>query len=760
MNTANRNSFWASLVAAELDRAGVSAVCISPGSRSTPLAIACYQHPHLQTIVHIDERSGSFFGLGLAKYTRATVALICTSGTAAANFYPAIIEAFYAQVPLIVLTADRPPELRDCGAGQTIDQIKLYGDHVRYFFEVGLPDLSGFKLRHLRSLIGHATAIATGKTASAAGPVHLNFAFADPLPPIEIADQVPANLAQTDRLAWQGRELTVNSWPRTNQLSTAGQSDNNPNYKTELSYIQVAAPQSQLSQVTLAQLGNLIATCAKGIIVVGVYDPPAGFAAAVKKLAQITGYPLLGEATGIMRDRQVIGSYDVFLRSPQFCQTYAPELVIRFGAMPTAKSYRLWLEQHLNSQPIQQIIVGDGSNNDPTHGLGIFVHADALSFCEQLSDYLAQNEQYLNLKSQYSSDYATPQEELPSPTRSPQSSRSAADNRSIDPGSISDQSRSNIAKQTQWQQAFWQAEKITIAAIAKCLAPIESLFEGKVFDQLGKWLPIDCCIYVASSMPIRDLDSFFRQKEQLSPESQSISDPERADRLNQINQGDRPSRVDPANTPISSDDKLASEPVAMTRVIANRGANGIDGTISSALGAAWGSSLLSGQSAGNGQNLVQSKDRPIENNYSSNHRNPQPVILICGDLAFYHDLNGLMAVKQYQLNLTIILLNNNGGGIFDMLPIAQFPEVCEPLFNTPHDLDFAPIVAVYGCEHVAIESWAQFKTEVLASLTKPGTQVLELKSNRQQNHQTRQQIWQEVKEAIADHFSFNNNFGR
>jgi 2-succinyl-5-enolpyruvyl-6-hydroxy-3-cyclohexene-1-carboxylate synthase len=676
---ANRNSFWASLVAEELYRAGVVAVCISPGSRSTPLAIACYAHPQLDTIIHIDERSGSFFALGLAKYTHAPVALLCTSGTAAANFYAAIIEAFYAYVPLIVLTADRPPELRDCGAGQTIDQIKLYGNHVRYFFEVGLPELTGFKLRHLRSLIGHAAAIASGKTNSPAGPVHLNFAFTDPLPPIPIANQVPADLAQSDPLAWQGRTSPqlVNSSQFNEARSLSSVSD-----PTDLGYIQVATTKLVLSPKTLTQLANLIADRANGIIMVGIFEPPSGFANAVKKLAHVTGYPLLAEATGIMRDQQVISSYDAFLRSPQFCQAHAPELVIRFGTMPTSKRYCLWLEQQMAENPFQQIIIGNGKNSDPTHGLAVFINACPLSFCEQLSDYL---ENDLN------------------PELAPPAFKT-----------LEFKTLEFKTKQAKWQKAFRQAEQITIAAIAKCLDPIESLFEGKAFAQLGQWLPVDCCIYVASSMPIRDLDSFFRQKAFLS--SQQQSEPEKSTRSN-------------------------SQQV--TRAIANRGANGIDGTISSALGAAWGSDYV----WRSGQGL---KGNEIRNDRNSG----QPVILICGDLAFYHDLNGLMAAKQYDLNLTIILLNNNGGGIFDMLPIAEFKEWCEPLFNTPHDLNFAPIITAYGCEYVAIGAWEHFKTEVLASLEKPGTQVLELKSNRQENHRIRQQVWHSVKEAIAEQFDF------
>ena len=198
MNTANRNTLWASIVAEELYRSGVRTVCISPGSRSTPLVIAFAElrdrYTDFQLLVHIDERSSSFFALGLAKLKMVPVALLCTSGTAAANYYPAIIEAYYSRIPLVVLTADRPPEMRDCGSGQTIDQINIYGKHVRYFFEVGAPEIIGFRLRYLRSLISRSVSIAIGKGDTPAGAVHLNFPFADPMPPIPVLNDVPEDL--------------------------------------------------------------------------------------------------------------------------------------------------------------------------------------------------------------------------------------------------------------------------------------------------------------------------------------------------------------------------------------------------------------------------------------------------------------------------------------------------------------------------------------------------------------------------------------
>jgi 2-succinyl-5-enolpyruvyl-6-hydroxy-3-cyclohexene-1-carboxylate synthase len=591
MSAANRNSLWAAIIADELYRSGVRTICASPGSRSAPLVTAFAAHPGLEVLMHIDERSGSFFALGHAKRHCIPVTLLCTSGTAAANYYPAVIEAFYSGIPLVILTADRPPALRSCGAGQTIDQIKLYGNFVHFFFEVGIPGVSEFQLRHLRSLVSHTVAVTTGATKLPAGPVHLNFAFADPLTPIPVANDVPEGLAESSPLAWYGRETGA--------------------------YNQVITGKTVLGTEAIAAIADRITNNPKGLIMVGVYDAPVGFAEVMKRLAQATGYPLLTEATGCDR-RGALGRYDSFLRSHQFTERYAPELIIRFGAMPTSKAYLLWLERHIQCQ---QIVVGNGDNSDPTHGLIQFVHADATVFCEQISDYL---------------------------------------NLNALPG----------WQDKQWQSGFARAEAVAADAIDRFLASTDVLFEGKVYAELAKWLPDDVCIYVASSMPIRDLDTFFQPQQRVS-------------------------------------------------VLANRGANGIDGTVSSALGAAW--------------------------------RSAQPVILICGDLAFYHDLNGLMAAKQFQINLTIILLNNNGGGIFELLPISNFEPPFEQCFAIPHGIDFAPIISAYGCSHTLVDDWQHFQHLVLASLTQAGTQVIEVKSDRKRDKQLRHHMWQSVIAQIDQH---------
>lgn len=596
MNTANRNTLWASIVAEEFYRSGVRTVCISPGSRSTPLVIAFAElrdrSLDFQILVHIDERSSSFFALGLAKVQKAPVALLCTSGTAAANYYPAIIEAYYSQIPLVVLTADRPPEMRDCGSGQTIDQINIYGKHVRYFFEVGTPEILGFRLRYLRSLIGRSVSIALGKGDTPAGAVHLNFPFADPMPPIPVANDIPEDLALSSPEAMFG----------------------NPSGEA---YSQVIAGMRSLDTDAIAAITNQIISHPKGVLVVGVYDSPPEFLDAVRRLARATGYPLLIEATGAHRGDE-IGHYDSFLRSQNFAKNHAPEIVIRFGAMPTSKSYLLWLQKHISCQ---QIIVGS-TNSDPTHGITQALNLDPTSFCLQLANYLE--------------NYAQ-----------------------------------SIWQNKQWRLDFELAESIAEHAIAESLSTIDELFDGKVYAELAKIIPANSYIYVASSTPIRDLDTFFH-----------------------------------CDRPIT--------------VLANRGANGIDGTLSSALGAAWGCN--------------------------------RPMVLICGDLAFYHDLNGLLAAKKYNISLTVILLNNDGGGIFDLLPISKYENIFEEFFGTSHGLDFAPIITAYDCEHALIQDWQDFRDRLINSLNTKGTQVLEIRSDRKRNKDLHFAIWNKVIENCDRNF--------
>src|SRR6056297_3466066 len=201
MTAPNRATLWGRILADELAKGGLEAVCIAPGSRSTPLTVAFAEHPEIDVYSHLDERSASYFALGRARVTGEPTALVCTSGTAAANFHPAVMEADRARVPLLVLTADRPPELRDSGANQTVDQVKLYGDAVRWYSELPEPEADQRKVRSLRTTAARALAETSGVPP---GPVHVNCPFRKPLEPIEVPGDVPDSFAET--AAGRGRD--------------------------------------------------------------------------------------------------------------------------------------------------------------------------------------------------------------------------------------------------------------------------------------------------------------------------------------------------------------------------------------------------------------------------------------------------------------------------------------------------------------------------------------------------------------------------
>ncbi len=564
MDATNRNTLWASAAIAALREAGVHRLCLSPGSRSAPLAIAAAQQ--LTIRVHPDERCSAFLALGAAKRSGQPVGLLCTSGTAAAHFFPAIIEAFASGVPLVVLTADRPPALRDCGAGQAIDQLKLYGTFVRYFAEVGEPQMDPHAVRALRALMVRAVAVAQGRTGMPPGPVHLNFPLGEPLAPLPREPLPPAVLA---------------------------------------------AAQAPLPQTLPSQRQSLAfpPLPPRGVVMVGPYPQcPPGLDSAVRAWSDRLGYPLLAEATGLARRTGVIGTYDTFLRAPVFRDRHRPDLVIRFGAPPTSKVWHQWLEECA----CPQLVVGSPVNNEPTHSPVTFWEGDPLLFCQGLS---------------------------PTAPIAPASWRAS------------------------WQRAHLQ----TLAAIADFLAPLTEPFEGKVYAELARHLPPTVDLWVASSNPIRDLDSFFQES-------------------------------------------------AIAPVWCHRGVNGIDGLISSALGSAWVS------------------DRPT--------------VLVCGDLAFFHDLNGLWAAHRYGWSLTVVLVDNNGGGIFEGLPIRQTDVPFEELFAVPLDCDLAPAVQMYGGTWREMTTWEDFPLALTGAIAQGGLQVLRLRTDRQRSMALRQEFWAHIRKQV------------
>jgi 2-succinyl-5-enolpyruvyl-6-hydroxy-3-cyclohexene-1-carboxylate synthase len=329
------------VLADEFARCGVSDVCIAPGSRSAALAMAFANEPRMRVHVRIDERSAGFVALGLGKAAGRPSVVISTSGTAAANFHPAVLEASHARVPLIVVTADRPPELHATGANQTIDQTKLFGDAVRWFFDVGLPEDRHDAAAYWRSVVSQAYAVALG---SPAGPVHLNLPFREPLIP--------------------DGDGFVNALD--------GRRDNRP-------WCVSIRPVRSAPDDIVEELAEQIGGTKRGLIVAG--DTYVGEPEPILALARATAWPLLAESTsGLRRPGPVMSTYDAILRHRAWAQGHRPDVVIHIGRAATSKPMSGWF----TSGAKQILIDPDGARLDPARNLASIIEADPAAVATQL----------------------------------------------------------------------------------------------------------------------------------------------------------------------------------------------------------------------------------------------------------------------------------------------------------------------------------------------------------------------------------------
>lgn len=574
----------------ELAAAGLKQACVCPGSRSTPLTLLLHRHPAIKIWIHLDERSAAFFALGMAKASREPVAIVATSGTATVNFAPAVVEAYYARVPLLVLTADRPPELRAVGALQTIDQVRLYGSHVKWFVEMLLPKASGEAIRYARTVACRAVAIAR---AEEAGPVHLNFPFREPLIPV-------------------GRKAPPGARNAMGYLETGSQRP----------YVMVTRAPQKPEATDLDNLAETLSATERGLLVCGPQDDPC-FPSAVVRLAQELSFPLLADPLSQVRcgpqyDQGIITSYDAFLREEEIGKILAPEVILRFGATPISKPLSLYLQHHASCR---QFLIETGEGwHDPALIASDVLSMQPRALCEGLWSALRKQPQ----------------------TKTP--------------------------KKLSWMASWEQLEKQTRITLQNYLHTVQEFCEPRVFSELAQLLPADAILFSGNSMPIRDLDTFFPgQKQRL-------------------------------------------------RFLANRGVSGIDGVVSTALGA----SAVS----------------------------PGPLVLVIGDLSFYHDMNGLFAAKRHHLQATIILLHNDGGGIFSFLPQAQEVEHFEELFGTPHGLDFRYAAEMYGLTYQRPESWETFRSAIQQALKRSGVTLIEVRTERRTNLEIHRTLWKAVTQSI------------
>jgi len=549
----NINSLWGAFTARLLVKFGVEQVVISPGSRSTPLTYAMAQEPALGTTPVLDERSAAFYALGLAKTSGSPVALVSTSGTAAANYFPAIIEAHESGTPLVVLTADRPPELRYSHAGQTIDQLKLYDDAVRFFAEAPIPEPKEPLFHSWRETLRHAVDVA--KTNR--GPVHLNCPFRDPLPPQE------------------GTSLAVNF----DAVAMA-----------EMVRSQDAISTSSVGMPALP--ARTLVVTGSGIDLASISQPA--------RTAIKSGWPVLADGLTPLRFLEEdaspllapITAYDRFLRDARLAAHLCPEAVVQLGDLPTSKVLRQWLSQLevpvylIDAQPIPR-----NASFGPAQRLAI----DPNTFLRGLAE---------------------------------------------------------VPMDQEWLDAWRDAEDTARANLNQALDAEETLREPHVARALSRQMPPSAHIFLASSMPVRDWETFAEaSRQQLVP-------------------------------------------------LVNRGANGIDGTLSSALGMAAAS--------------------------AKSHN-----VLYTGDLAFLHDTNGLLLASSghWQGNLTVVCVNNGGGGIFGHLPIAARAEVFENYFATPQQVDLGKLVSAYGFIHEKITTHTEL-TAAFSTWPESGLRFLEVVTDR------------------------------
>ena len=335
---------FATALVDEWARAGVTDAVVAPGSRSAPLALALARESRVRVHVVLDERSAAFFALGLAQVSGRPAVVCCTSGTAGAHFHPAVIEADLSGVPLLVCTANRPPELLDTGAGQTIDQHHLFGHSVRWFVAPGPPDDIPDAGPVWRSIAARAVAAACGPPA---GPVHLDLAFREPLVPSTDAQAPPGRLA--------GRPWTVSR-----------------------------PPQRRLAPADVDALATRVRGVERGLIVAGWGSGATAHSATA--LARALGWPLLADPISNLREGEhAISTYDALLRAERFAAGHRPELVLRIGAPLTSKVATAWLDS-----AIEQIVVDpDGRWLDPHRAAHERVAVDTEPLVSDLVDRLA-----------------------------------------------------------------------------------------------------------------------------------------------------------------------------------------------------------------------------------------------------------------------------------------------------------------------------------------------------------------------------------
>ena len=621
---ARANARGARVLVEGLVRGGVADVVLSPGSRNTPLVLASLEQPGLRVHVVLDERVAGFVALGLSRAARRPVALACTSGSAGAHYLPAVVEADRSAVPLVLLTADRPPELHGCGAPQTVDQRRLFGTFVR-----AARDLVG-------PLPNDAWALAAAGALEAAlgaggGPVHLNVAFREPLwaPGLALGAPRAATLgglsAQPEtavgRLPGQP-ETAVGRLPGQSAVAVGAPPAlvRGASAAASLAPFEgVGAPPTALRGVarlaagSLAALADRLSSISRGVLFCGTDSRLSAAGAAA--LADRLGWPLLAEAASGVRfgsgSRRVVWAYDALVRAG----APAPDLVLQFGRAPISKPVATWLAE------APTVRVDEGAvRHDPRRSGGVLVVAEADGFARDLVATLG-----------------------------------------VDAGG---------AERERWCRA-WAVAQADVEALVE--RHDDRLWEGAVARAVVRGLPTRAGLHLGSSMPIRDVDAFVPG--------------------------------------------VASDPADALRVFANRGANGIDGAIATAAGEA----LVVGR-----------------------------VVLLCGDLTFLHDVGGLLAAAELGADLTVVVVDNGGGGIFDFLPIAGHPTAFERCFTTPQSARIDALAAAARAPYARVQTPAELPAALAAAGAHPGLAVVHVVVDRARNVARHHEINAAIRAALQE----------
>jgi len=602
----NGSTALAAVLVDELVRCGLAEAVLAPGSRSAPLALALHDRARagdLRLHVRVDERSAAFAALGMARASRLPTVAVCTSGTAAAHFHAAVIEADEAGLPLLLLTADRPPELRGTGANQTIDQLKLYGSAVRWFCEVGVAEDRAGQAPYWRSLTCRAWAQAAGLAGGPAGPVHLNLAFREPLVPGQ-PDQpdLPGASLGEDGVGAGG---AARGAPVAGAVAGAGPGGRWPG---ELAGRPGGAPWTSFR-------GDVeLPWTERGLIVCGDGDYDAD---PLLELAAAAGWPVLAEpSSNARRGPNALSAYQHLLAAPGFLAAHRPEVIVTAGR-PGLSRGQLAL---LRAGRARHLVIAQdaGRWSDPARTATDVARRVRLA------------------------------------GGGPAGSGPAGGTRA-DGG----QAGAGGKPAHGWLVSWLRADQAARQAADAILDAGELLSEPRLARDLAAGLPDGALLWVASSLPIRDLDQHLA-------------------------------------------------PRAGLRILASRGASGIDGLVSSAIGAA-----LAHQAGGGG-----------------------PAVALLGDLALLHDAPGLMlGPDEPRPDLWLVVTNNDGGGIFSMLEQAAFPGPFERVFGTPHGTGIADLAAAAGLPYRRLDGPADLADELAARsgdrrAGQPGLRLAELRTDR------------------------------